>query len=265
MMSRSSWWSKGSRLRLGDSWLYHLHGAGQDKDGRHAPCSGLGYADGAVMAGWSLHMYPMPGVQGACKSTNVYLSLQLLPVRPPPRRLATLLQLKPAPSFPPNSRMTFWSLASCGKHHFETINIANVSFKHQRMLGLAVRPCWAQRARMVTRLPALLSRAQTVLKSMTSMAVGLWRASTHLFRLPGRSLALDNFVAHACVLGWGLLKRLPCLALSTALRLLCRLCELRGLYGSVNCDQRVDRINVVGEHGSRSMNVGDVRGQMMKI
>ena len=42
MMSRSSWWSKGSRLRLGDSWLYHLHCARQGSKRRHAACNGFG-------------------------------------------------------------------------------------------------------------------------------------------------------------------------------------------------------------------------------
>ena len=59
----------------------------------------------------------------------------------------------------------------------------------------------AQRARMVTRIPAPLHVAETVLDAMSSVSVGLLRAYAHLLRLPGRSFALDDVVAHVCVLG----------------------------------------------------------------
>lgn len=48
--------------------------------------------------------------------------------------------------------------------------------RHQRMLGHSVRPCWAQQARMVMRLPVLQSSAHTLLEAIASTSIGLWRA-----------------------------------------------------------------------------------------
>ncbi len=87
---------------------------------------------------------------------------------------------------------------------------------------------------MVTRLPALLSRAQTVLQAMTSMPVGLWRASPTSSGF--QVVPLHSTISSLMLRSWLRIAETPPAAGEHRTAAAVQAVQLRGLDGSVNCD-----------------------------
>ncbi len=136
---------------------------------------------------------------------GAYLSLQLLPVRPPPNRFATALHEKPVPLVPPSSLMTFCKRrSSCNtieSHRLEQIRFFVGSIVCPGSIPAPAQALSASRGPgdQLTTTAAAKTAAQLVKLTLTAICIDAPRLTSGFHVVPLHSAVSSNIFVWLCL------------------------------------------------------------------